>query len=375
MSDLLQDLQKHFSADIVDMCFIGPDFLDRTPTRTVSACEQRSSQEIARFFAEHPVVASYQLLESRRIHGRALLFATEILGTDRSLTDEQLTEKSAMHLLMSVQMTLQWLIDDTLDVDASVDGEVARRIIEYYLALLGSSNEAPGDGQLLQAECSRCNIPGTFVEVVRHLAEWQRVLTAAVNVSLHPSSLYGRINGEFMRAFLQAHARFGSPERYFDHRAVNCGLCLEILCGAYWFCRLWGVDTSELDSRQDHYAAMLYEYSLLGGLSNDLFGYDKDLEEKVATSVEIIKEHHMNRLFEGDEERATTQAFVWLIDFYNEGLTELLDRCRFCDSPLERAILMAALTTTWATCVLHHQFMAIYRPQSLRKVLTWPTAA
>jgi len=368
MSGLSEELQKHVLADLVGMCFIGPDFLERVPTRTVSMCEHSSSQALDRFFAEHPVVANYQLLQSRR---RALLFATQILGDDRSLTDEQLRKKSAMHLLMTVQMTLQWLLDDTLDKDASIDGEVGRRIMEFYLSLLGSSSEAPGDERALQAECSRYHIPGTFIEVVRHLADWQRSLASAANVPLQPSSLYGRINVEYLRAAPQAHARFDSPTRYFQHRAANCGLCQEILCGAYWFCRLWEVDTAELDLRQDYYAAMLHKYSLLGGVCNDLVGYDKDRKEKVSTSVEIIKEHRTSRLFEGDDERGTMSAFVWLIDFYNEGLTELVNRCRDCDSPVERAILLAALTTTWATCVLHHQFMEIYQPHSLKKVLTW----
>jgi hypothetical protein len=369
MNTLQKMLQQHFTSNMARMCFIGPDFWDKTPARTASTCGRQSSQQLARFFAKHPALANYQMAEERRIPQRATLFATEVLGSDYSLTQAQIEQKSTLHLLMSVQMTAQWLLDDTLDADSSIDREVARQIIEYYLGLLESGREEPADGQVLQAACSQHGMPREFIESIRLLTEWQRDLSSAVDIPIGPSSIYCRINREVMRSFLLAHKQFDSPESYLRHRSMNCGLSMQILCGAYWICKLWRVDASELERHQDDYVATLCKYSLLGGLSNDLFGYDKDVEEGVATGVEIVKRHLTDGRSSGAEERATVRAFLWLIDLYNDGLTDLVGRCHACDSPLERAVLSASLSTTWAVRLLHHEFMEIYRPRWFRKVV------
>ncbi len=376
MRQLPSPLEVFFGNDRANMCFIGPEFLDKTPPQTSSICKSRSQRELTRFLAEHPVLASYALLKDRLIPERALLFATEVLGPDLSLTSEQLRHKSAMHLLMSVQMTIEWLLDDTLDVDASVDPAVAKRIVDYYLQQLEAAHRSRSEEQHLQAACLQNRIPDGFLEAVRLLATWQRELAAAVEVSLAPSSLYCRINKEFMVAMLAVHHRFDSVASYFHHRAANCGLGLEILCGTYWFSRLWGIDVAELERRQDHYARMIYQYSLLGGLNNDMFGYDKDLEEGVATGVTVVKQHQNRSAVDAndgaisDAEQETLRAFMWLTDFYNHALTRLVERCGTCHDPVEEAILAASLTTTWATCVLHHQFIKIYPPQSFRRALS-----
>ncbi len=248
-------LQNYFQSDIIERSFIAPDCLDTALDRTCSACESRSLQEIKRFIAEHSALADHHLLQRRRIVERALLFATEILGADHSLTSEQLNEKSALHLFMSVQMTAQWLLDDTLDVDSSIEGEVASQIIEYYLDLMEPSGEPRIDAPLLQAACSRNGIPASFVEALTLLVRWQHALAISAGISLDLPSMYCRLNRKFMRSYLRAHSRFDSLESYFRHRSTNCGLGVEILCGARWFCRLWGVDHSGLELHQDHYDA------------------------------------------------------------------------------------------------------------------------
>jgi hypothetical protein len=368
MNRLSAELCAYFGNDIAAMCFIDPEFLHRKLPRTMSICRGRSLQVLTRFFTEHPLLADYQLLNIQQIPQRALLVATEVLGPDHTLTEEQIMQKSTLHLLMAVQMIVEWLIDDTLDVDASIDPEVARSIIDYYLGLLQSGRCDPREAQRLQAACVQNGIPASFPEAVRLLGTWQRELVDAV-FSPGVSSLYHRMNEEFMRAYLHVHDRFDSPEGYFRHRAANCGLCLAILCGTSWFCRLRGLDTAELDRRQAYFTTLIYQNSLLGGLNNDIFGYDKDVKEGVATSVAIVKHHQTTAHTDGSDEQATLHAFMWLIEYYNTMLARLIERGGACTDLVEEAVSWASLTTTWAICVLQQEYMEIYKPGSFQSAL------
>jgi hypothetical protein len=168
---------------------------------------------------------------------------------------------------------------------------------------------------------------------------------------------------------VHVHDAFDSIEQYFQYRASNCALCLNILCGAYWFTRLWGIDTPDVDRDMRRYVAMMSRYGLIGGMSNDLFGYDKDMAEQVATGVDVLRRQQSSDNPGMIHEQATMHAFHRLISIHNKELDDLVRRCRGCEDLTEGAVLLASLTTIWATRVLHHEFMGIYDARTLRKAL------
>lgn len=354
---------------ISDKCVISAGCLDANLVRTLSVCEYVSLQKIKEFFARPPILASYPLLLQRRIPQRAAMFATEVLGNDDNLTEKWFLRKTSLHLLMTVQMTLQWLIDDTLDEDGSIDPDITELIITYCLHALAPDSVAAVDAALLTAACQKYKIPKDFVPTISRLAEWQRELAISLGLSLESSSIYTCFNREFLKSFLQRNDRFINVSSYLQHREVNCGLSMEILCGAFWFYWLANDSVPNMEHNKDHYARIIYRYSLLGGVSNDLFGYDKDLEEGVATSVEVVKRSGLTRRSSNDAIK-TTDAFHLLISLHNDLLKELIERIDTCSDPLEKTILVASLTATWAIRMLHHEFRVIYRPGWLQKILS-----
>ena len=359
---------KHSIEDIRDKCIIGIGCLDDQLVRTVSVCEFLSLQKIKEYLARYAVLANYQLLKQRRIPQRAAMFATEILGGDDNLTEEKFLRKTGLHLLMTVQMTLQWLIDDTLDEKESIDPGVTEAISAYCISALESGPEAAIDSSLVIQQCLDHGLPEDFIAAISLLIGWQRELAVSFGISLAHSSIYSRFNRDFLTSFLQKNERFTDLPSYLEYRQVNCGLSMEILCGAYWLYWLENGNLPNLEDNAEYYIPLIYRYSLLGGVSNDLFGYDKDLEEGVATSVEVVKLTGLSGRSSNDEIR-TANAFRLLIALHNDLLKELIEQVHRCTDPLLRCILLAALTTTWAIRMLHYEFRVIYRPGWLRKIL------
>lgn len=361
------DPMLFFIENIVEKCTIKPGCLDVSPIRSTSFCEQQSLEKIKDFIKKHKVLSGCQIFVSRRILEKAVLFATEILGSDSFLTTDQLEKKSQYHLLMSVQMSVEWLLDDTLDTNSSVESNFATEITNFYLALLELDiNIAPCIDSLKFAGV-HSGIPEEFFEALFLFAKWQRDLALSLNISLDSSSLYYQLHRDFLATYSQTRDVFDSWELFTEYRSANGGLTLEILCGAYCFCDLWNIDINLTDFDREKYALLINKYSILGAVSNDLFGYEKDLEEAIATSVEVVK----HCLYKGNLTSVdlTVKAFWQIIEFHNRCLEDLIEQFNVCENQTERAILFSALTTTWAVRVLHHEYRNIYQADFLRKVL------
>lgn len=359
---------KHHIEHISDKCVIGIGCLDDQLVRTVSVCEFLSRQRIQEYFASRPVLANYHMLRHRRIPQRAAMFATEILGGDDNLSEEKFLRKTRLHLLMSVQMTLQWLLDDTLDAQESIERSLMDAIGAYCISALTAGAEGPPDSSLLNRQCRTSGLPEDFVAAISALLLWQRELAISFGISLEPSSIYSCFNRSFLNSFLQKNEKFDNLPSYLEYRKVNSGLSMEILCGAYWLYWLEYGELPRFEEDANYYTELIYRYSLLGGVSNDLFGYDKDMEEGVATSVEVVKLTGLSGRSSNDEIR-TANAFRLLIKLHNDLLKELIDQVSRCQNPLERSILLASMTTTWAIRMLHYEFRVIYRPGWLQKIL------
>lgn len=339
-----------------------------TLARSFSACEGESLDRIRQVVQSDPALSKCQILKDRRVIERAVLVASEVLGADCYLTSKQLKEKSKYHLLMSVQMTLDWLVDETLDPRPDICRDVVAEIIRVCTDGLESEGKLRFCMRSLRATSARNEVPEPFVEALPLLVTWQRNLAESVGIATSPMSLYSGLNREFIGTFLKCHDRFDSWQIYERHRAANNGLTLEVLCGAYWLCRRLGIDQSVLEQYRDKYSAIIQRYGLIGGVSNDLFGYDKDIEETVGTSVEVAR-LCLPKGAEDDEEH-TFKAFAWTIRFHNQRLEELVDRIRSCRDATEIAVLLSALRATWAVRVLHQEFKTIYEQGWLNRALS-----
>ncbi|HLK58152.1 MAG TPA: hypothetical protein VKU00_16415 [Chthonomonadaceae bacterium] len=353
---------------MAEKCRIQPGCLDTLLVRSASVCEQRSLKAIHDFCQGDRVLSHYKLMRSQPFFERAALVATEILGADGFLTKDQLEQKSRFHLLMSVQMTAQWLLDEIFDTNAELEVGFAADSISFYLAVLASDDDLAEKMIALRSVSLKNNISEEFVWALFLFAQWQRDLALAVNISLAPESLYSRLHRDLLISTIHIHDAFDSWDQYLQYRSVNCGLTLEILSGAYWYCHLWNIDYEVMEDQPEKYIPLIQRYSILGGVSNDLFGYDKDLGESVATSVEVVKHNLPQTTVHGED--ATTRAFLQIIDFHNKRLDELSTGVCSCDNPTERAILFSAMSATWSVRMLHHEYRVIYQPVTLRNVLT-----
>ncbi len=354
--------------DIWERCLIQPGCLDIALARSYSACEAHSLEQLKSFLHEHDILRSYEIFTKRYILERAVLVATQILGSDCYLTQEQLEQKAKYHLLMSVNMTLNWLLDDTFDVIFNIQQDFIAEVIQFYTAVFESETDVNSWMQSLQTASYRNGISESFIETLFLLLQWQRSLAQSLGVPTEHSSLSARITQDFLATYLKNRDDFDSWRGYEDYRCANCGLPIEILYSAYWLCHLWGIDASVIEQHQEKYLSFLYRYSLIGGVSNDLFGYEKDLSESVATSVEVAKAYLP--VSSDNSEELTHKAFLQVIEFHNQRLTELVDRIYTCESQTEMTILFSALTTAWSIRILHEFFMKIYQPNWLRKVLS-----
>ncbi len=353
--------------DIFEKSLIQPGCLDISPVRTHSDCEAYSLEEIKTFFAKHEALKTYEMLIERSTVERAVLIATQILGSDCYLTQQQLEQKANYHLLLSVNLIVNWLVDDTLDTNPNISQGLVAELIQFYMAVFTSQNINIDQVHSLKAATNKEGINHNFIDAVYLLLKWQILLASSLKIPTTDSSLTAYITRKFMDTYLKNYAKFNSWEQYESYRTASSGLSILMLYSAYWLCYRWGIDSSSIETNQKHIFALLDKYSVIGGISNDLFGYDKDLIEGVATSVEVVKAGLPNII--NNNEALIYQAFLEVIQFHNQRLQDLVDNLHKCDSQTEIVILFSALTTTWAIRILHEKFMKVYQPSWLRKVL------
>ncbi len=353
---------------IVDACSIRPGCLDVVVTRCHIACLAPNIQKIRAFIDAHPHLRDYRLLSSRHLCERSVLVAAEIVGDDAGEQGVLLEQKAVHHLFMSVGMVTEWVLDDTLDTTSNADPEFVAATLDFFARMI--TTDPPDMAErvaTVRAGSIRHGIPEAFVDVLTLLLRWRRSLAVAARIPQNVSSLSVRILRGFLASYLKTRKHYASWEMYELHRAVNCGMPLEVLHGAYWQCRRLGLDPTLMEPEQERFLALLYRYGVLGGLSNDIFSYEKDLEEGVATAVEAVK-HTMAHA--GDDEDANTHAaFAYVINVHNERLNELGYLARSSRDPIEYAVFFSCLRAVRAIWLLHQEHRAIYDPGWLRKVL------
>jgi hypothetical protein len=140
-----------------------------------------------------------------------------------------------------------------------------------------------------------------------------------------------------------------------------------MIFSTYWNCYRWEIDPSPMECDRERFLTLLSRYGGLGGLSNDLFGYEKDVAEGVSTAVEVARRSSLDG--RGDNEQRTCAAFARVIDIHNARLDELTDRAKTCSDPLEAAMFFSGLRAAWSLRALHQEYSSIYHAGWLAKAL------
>lgn len=171
-------------------CSIRPGYLDVSPIPIQSACNTRSLEVIRAFLHAHPVLRSYEMLLRRRVCERSVLVATEILGGDHGLTPAEVDQKAQYHLLLSAGMVLDWLLDDTLDVNAWIPRDFSAAVVGLYADVLESDPpDAAARAETLRAESLRIGVASGFVDALLLLVRWRRALSIALGIPVGASSM------------------------------------------------------------------------------------------------------------------------------------------------------------------------------------------
>lgn len=353
--------------DAIDECMIVANMWSRPPTRPRSACEQTSRAALAAFTSAHPILTDLPIIHERKVVERAMIIATGALGPDAGLSEAQIARKSAYHLTLVAQAFSGWILDDTIDRNTKADARVLKDLTDFYRGLLRGDALMPSREEALRDDCLRSDIVPTFPQVLALLAAWQRRLLRGTRLSLDPSTLFGHLTAGFVESCANVRQDFDSLEDYFTYRTVGGALGFIGLCGAHWFCELHGLSADELDEERTRYQPLVERYALIGALSNDLIGYDKDVQEGVTTAVTVARRYLPST--DSADDHTLMQTFALLFAHHNALLRELSVKRRESQRGVEQALLTGLLASAHAMCVLHHEYRAIYASPTFDRAL------
>jgi len=353
--------------ELVDRCFIRPGCLDAILPLSRPACYAATLAKLRAFIDADPTLRDYPSPILSRHCGRAVLVAAEILGEDSHLTDEQLAQKSIYHLMMSVEIATTWLLDDALD-ENSTDPLYCSAVAGLFADMIrGDPVDLAERVAAIRASSSRQGIPTAHVDALLPLLRWRRSLWLALGIPHHSTSLSVKILQGFVDSLLRTHEPFHTWQAYESHRSHNSGMQILMIFSTYWNCYRWEIDPSPMECDRERFLTLLSRYGGLGGLSNDLFGYEKDVAEGVSTAVEVARRSSLDG--RGDNEQRTCAAFARVIDIHNARLDELTDRAKTCSDPLEAAMFLSGLRAAWSLRALHQEYSSIYHAGWLAKAL------
>lgn len=328
--------------------------------RSHSICTGQSTRRVEAFAENLPQSVQY-IIRKDRLIARSALVATELLGEDGE-DNEDFKHKSALHLLMTAEMTLQMLFDDLLDLAGRVPDGTKELVLRQVL--LSFERCASNDDFDLSSEAQ-----GFWSDVLMGLAamqRWRNELLVQARISVRPDSVSRGLYASFVGTYYHVHDDFNDLGDYIKHRVDNCGMPLQGFWAAHWHARAQGLDPSALEEQGDFVRELLYEYAVLGGLSNDIVGYDKDIVEGVATAVEVLA-----RKIDGPRDRRIVRSFEAAIVHHNKLLDDLGRRLTEArPGSLQHVVLYSALRTAWSIHVLHECYLDVYRPRSLMHILT-----
>ena len=360
-------IQRQVIGDFADRCSIQPGCLEPVWPLSLPACYPATMAKLHAFIEADPALRDYPEPLFIRHCGRSALVAAEMLGDDSHLTDEQLERKAAFHLMMTVDITQTWLLDDALD-ENSTDPLYGSALANLDADMIeGDPADLPERVAAIRANSSQQGIPRAHIDALLPLCRWRRSLLLEVGIPLRSSSLAVKVRRCFLDSLLRTHEPFHTWQAYESHRSHNSGMHLLMVFSTYWNCYRWQIDPSPMERDQDRFLSILFRYGGLGGLSNDLFGYEKDVMEGVATAVDVAKRTLLGGA--GDDEQLTHAAFARVCDIHNERLNELVRRAETCGDPLEAAMLYSGLRAAWSLRALHQEYSGIYRAGWLAKSL------
>jgi hypothetical protein len=304
----------------------------------------------------------------QRCLSRSNVFATELLGSDQFLSKPQFDRKSLYHRLLTVEMTIQWLIDDLLDQDG-----LSKEYPEYAAQVIADAKKWIGGHPVLEQRVAAqypvkyASLIENGMETIVRLAVHRNALTDRLGISLDDRACSKRLLCLILDSFLRVFDPLVAWDDYFNFRRVNCGLALQALWTAMWLCDLRGLDSSEIERDADRYISLLLEHAVVGGLANDVIGYGKDLQEGVTTSIEVMKKS----LSAGGrtESELAEEASRRVVRIHNKKLDDVLTSIRSRTRDVEECILFGCLLTAWSCRILHQEHAHIYHPGRLADAL------
>lgn len=336
-------------------------FLDANRPKVIGSDSMTRSVALVDAVVEKCLPRSVQSIVWRdRLVTRSALVADVLLGRAPESDPAFRTRKNALHLLMTAEMTLQMLFDDLLDLAGRVPGNVRHIILDQSLSSFEACGTDRAFDQSDQAE-------GFWRDVLAGLAtlqRWRNSLLLGAGIEAGPHSLSQKLYSVFIKTYVHVHDDFKSFEDYIRHRTNNCGMPLQSYWAAHWHGSLEGLTSRTLEEHKDEIDVLLQRYAVLGGLSNDVVGYDKDIYEGVATSVQVL-----GRELSGPRSERVTRAFQIVIERHNSLLDELeQELLRTDESSVRHAVLMSILRSALSIHILHESYLDVYRPESLVKI-------
>ena len=359
--------QRQVIGEFADRCSIHPGCLEPVWPLSLPACYPATMAKVRAFIEADPALRDYPEPLFSRNCGRSALVAAEMLGDDSHLTDEQLERKAAFHLMMTVDIVQTWFLDDALDENLT-DPLYGSALANLDADMIeGDPADLPERVAAIRANSSQQGIPRAYIDALLSLCRWRRSLLLEVGIPLRSSSLFVKVRRCFLDSLLRIHEPFHTWQAYESHRSYNSGTHVLIVSSTYWNCYQWQIDPSPMERDQERFLSILFRYGGLGGLSNDLFGYEKDVMEGVSTAVDVAKRTLLGGV--GDDEQLTHAAFARVCDIHNERLNELVRRAETCGDPLEAAMLYSGLRAAWALRALHQEYSGIYHAGWLARSL------
>ena len=346
---------------MVDELRIGADYLATQIHSEEFRLEALSHRNIEKVFQSTLSEDLVEFSANGKVIERGVLFATQLMGDDDLLSDDQFATKQRFHEAMALEFSTQWLLDDLCDSADRIPTSQRTPLLE----LVGRSYSA--SFQLDDARIAATTDDIHTSVMLRHFASLfvvrnDRLLTAGIDISRE--GIPRQLMLEFWSTWEDAHRHFSDYGEYRRHRANNCGLPNTGYWSALWYSYITGIDMQECEAHPRATCEIIRQFAMIGALCNDLAGYEKDLQEGVANAVIVVARGRP----EPDESDRLAAAFDVVIEMHN-GLLENLKKELRNASPGEAMVLHGMTRSAWACRILHEQNREIYNCDGLNRAI------
>jgi len=258
---------------------------------------------------------------------------------------------------MTVEMTLQWFLDDLVDSNL-VPAPIAEALIEQTTEGFGA--DAP-PSSLRLAQWTHLGVD------LWSLQRWRNELLQQLRIPCKEGSVAKALIDAEMATFMVVHDRGADFDAYMRIRANNCGLPIQSFLAAHYLAEASGFPAEMYEAERETWVELIMRHSSLPGLLNDLVDYDRDLVEGVDSAVMIVMKEKGVDLHE---------AFRLVVERYHALLARLtVEVLAQAPHTVDHCILISLLRAVWAIHVLHMEHADHYLASSFKAFLQPPCAS